>query len=253
MRNSKKQREIVSKLNFKHGYAHKEKLYNVWKSMKCRCFCPNDKSYKNYGARGISVCDEWRNDYIAFRLWAYCNGYRDDGKFQEFTIDRINNNGNYCPENCRIVSNSIQAKNKQNSITENERKKVCPICGKEYQIKSRTNLNKTCSRKCGFILRSITHKEQTKNKFKKQCPICNKIFEDRNGHLKDRVYCSVKCKNMSLSPIWEFNGEKLRVLEWADKLNINAHCLLHRKNDLGWSIEKTLNTPLKKKKEHNNE
>lgn len=253
MRNSKKQREILSKLKFKHGYAHKEKLYSVWKSMKGRCFCKSDKAYKNYGGRGISVCEEWQNDYVAFRTWAYSNGYRNDGKFQEFTIDRIDVNGNYCPENCRIVPNSIQAKNKRNSIRENERNKICPICNKVFQISSRTAPNKTCSVKCGVELRLITQKELTKDKYKKSCPICNKVFEDRSGHFKDRIYCSNKCRNMSLSPIWEFNGEKLRVLEWSEKLGITAHCLLHRKNDMGWSIEKTLTTPLKNTKRNSHE
>ena len=63
----------------------------------------------------------------------------------------------------------------------------------------------------------------------------------------DKVYCSVKCKNISNSPIWEYNGESLHVVEWAEKIGINAHCLLHRKY-MGWTIEEILTTPLRGKR-----
>lgn len=248
MRNSQKQREAASKINYKHGYAHKEKLYSVWKSMKRRCCSPNDKSFKNYGARGIKVCDEWTTDYVKFRSWAYRNGYEPNGKFQDYTIDRINNDGNYCPANCRIVSNKVQANNKRNSIRLNERYKECPICHKQFAITSRTAPNKTCSKKCASTLQSITMQEKYKDKFKKECPICHNIFEDRSGHFSKRVCCSHKCANILKSPLWEYNGETHRVIEWAEIVGINAHCLLHRK-ELGWDIDKILSTPLRSKRE----
>ena len=73
--------------------------------MKNRCRCPSSPAYKNYGGRGITVCDEW-NDYISFKKWALSNGYNDN-----LTIDRINVNGNYCPENCRWITKEVQAGN----------------------------------------------------------------------------------------------------------------------------------------------
>lgn len=86
------------------------RLYNIWCLMKRRCFNPKDEKYKRYGARGITVCDEWRNNYEMFYKWAHANGYKD-----YLTIDRINNDGNYEPGNCRWATIIEQANNKSNS------------------------------------------------------------------------------------------------------------------------------------------
>lgn len=93
-----------------------DRLYEVWKSMKKRCSNPNDKSYKNYGGRGIKVCKEWRENYLLFRDWAYANGYDENAPFGQCTIDRIDVNGNYEPSNCRWISNEEQQKNKRNRL-----------------------------------------------------------------------------------------------------------------------------------------
>lgn len=247
MRNSEKQRQIVKMLNYKHGFSNKEKLYSVWKNIKDRCYREKCKSYKNYGGRGIKVCDEWKNDYVAFRTWAINNGYKFDAKFQECTIDRINNNGNYEPNNCRIVPNSIQAKNKQNTMYK-EKYRECVICHKIFEVKKRKAVGNTCSYKCAGKLRSLRMNEWAEKNLKKECPICHKQFIARDGHFKKRIYCSKKCKDMAKSPIWDFDGKTLNVIEWSKELNITAHCLLHRHKELGWSIEKTLSTPLRRKK-----
>jgi len=86
------------------------KLYRVWQNAKNRCCRLKDKSYKHYGGRGIQMCDEWRNDFVAFRDWAYLNGYQDG-----LEIDRIDNDSDYCPENCQWVTEKTQANNRRNN------------------------------------------------------------------------------------------------------------------------------------------
>ena len=82
-------------------------LYRKYRHMKDRCYNPNDSHYKTYGGRGIKICDEWLNNYMAFENWALNNGYQEG-----LTIDRINNDGNYEPSNCRFITFSENSKKK---------------------------------------------------------------------------------------------------------------------------------------------
>lgn len=84
-----------------------KRLCAIFKDMKGRCYNPNVKSYRWYGARGIQVCDEWLNNPKAFEEWALANGYTDD-----LTINRKNENKNYCPENCEWVTLEYNSKYK---------------------------------------------------------------------------------------------------------------------------------------------
>lgn len=152
-------RETISNIRKKHGMAD-TRLYKVWRTMKERCFCKTYRDYKHYGGRGITVCDSWKNDFKSFYDWAIANGYDENAKRGQYTIDRIDVNGNYEPSNCRLVSMKEQA----NNIRTNHR---------------------------------ITYKGKTQT-----------------------------------------------LSQWADEVGISSHTLSNRLN-IGWSIEKTLNTKIK--------
>ncbi len=97
---------------------HKEshgRLYNVWTSMKSRCYNHNNQFFSYYGGRGIIICDEWRSNYKAFRDWAMINGYDPDAPRGACTIDRIDNDGPYAPWNCRFVDMQVQRHNRRDS------------------------------------------------------------------------------------------------------------------------------------------
>lgn len=89
----------------------KDRLYKVWYGIKTRCYNENASNYHNYGGRGITMCDEWLNDYDVFKEWALEHGYDYSKSRSEQQIDRKDNDGNYCPENCRIVTQKENARN----------------------------------------------------------------------------------------------------------------------------------------------
>lgn len=87
-----------------------KRIHKIFKGMIRRCYSPNDKSYRWYGAKGIIICEEWLNHPEKFEEWALTNGYQKD-----LTIDRINSDKDYCPENCRWITAIDNSKYKKNN------------------------------------------------------------------------------------------------------------------------------------------
>lgn len=107
-------KELLSQRRRKHG-GFGTRLYNIWNSMRQRCNNPKHQAYTNYGGRGISICNQW-NDFAAFRSWALSTGYDSDAERGLCTLDRINPNGNYCPDNCRWTNMRFQTNNRRETI-----------------------------------------------------------------------------------------------------------------------------------------
>lgn len=128
--------EVLRERDTNHGM-YGTRLYRVWHNMKTRCRDKNNHAYARYGGRGIIICAEWL-DFKNFYDWAMRNGYKEDAEYGECTLDRIDNNGDYCPENCRWVSMKQQQRNKSSNrlITHNGETKTIAEWSELLQIDS---------------------------------------------------------------------------------------------------------------------
>lgn len=148
----------------KHGLS-RTRIYNIYQGMKRRCYNKKDKDYLNYGSRGIKICDEWldsENGLHNFYNWAINNGYKDN-----LSIDRINNNGDYKPKNCRWVDNKVQSNNKRNChyITYNNNTHTIAEWSKILHINESTIHERI---KLGFPIPLILYKGRINAKIKKE-------------------------------------------------------------------------------------
>lgn len=139
-------------ITLKHG-CWKSRLYNIWRGMLKRCYLATNKDYNRYGGRGITICEEWKNDFKTFYAWAMANGYKDD-----LSIDRINVNGNYQPDNCRWLTNKQQANNKRNNKlityngeTHNITEWANILCIPRYLIYYRLKANWSIEKALGYV------------------------------------------------------------------------------------------------------
>lgn len=124
--------EKFRNMTTKHGVSVKSrKIHSAWHDMIARCYNKDLKTYKNYGGRGINVCQEWRDNIEVFHKWCMNNGFRKD-----LTLDRKDNNGDYSPSNCRWVSQQMQCKNRSTNvfIEHNGRKETLTDTAKRYGL-----------------------------------------------------------------------------------------------------------------------
>ena len=145
-----------------HGMTQ-SRIHGVWCAMKARCYNENSISYKNYGGRGISVCDEWKN-FEPFYEWAIENGYDEMAKRGEFTIDRIDVNGDYSPSNCRWLDIGEQQRHRRNNhiISYNGKEQTASRWAEEVGI-SRALLIARISKLNWSIEKALTTPVRVKN------------------------------------------------------------------------------------------
>lgn len=172
-----------------HGAAQKNiKLYRVFQAMRRRCYVASSDMYCAYGARGIRICEEWLQDPLKFVDWALENGYADG-----LSIDRIDNNGNYAPTNCRFIDCKSQARNKQNT-------RLLTFRGET---------------KCMAEWAEITG-----------IPSPNiQVRIDRCGWNIERALTEPPKKRKQL---YEYKGESMTINEWAKKVGVNASTIALR-------------------------
>lgn len=137
------QKEMFSKTVTKHGKTG-NRVLGIWYGMRKRCYYEKDRHFADYGGRGITICDEWKNDFQPFYDWAMSHGYAEN-----LTIDRIDVNGNYCPDNCRWITNEEQQNNRRTShyLTYNGETHTIKDWAKITGIKYRTLLGRINSYK----------------------------------------------------------------------------------------------------------
>ena len=184
------------------------RLKNIYKLMKYRCTQPKYDKYQYYGERGISVCPEWADSFDTFREWALCHGYEEG-----LTLDRIDNDGNYEPDNCRWVTRKEQSNNKS------------------------TNHYLT-----------FKGKTQSVQKWADELGVNYTMLEQRilDGWDVEKALTEPN-RGTNHPSLATFNGKTQRLYEWANELGMNKNTLNNRINQQGWSVEKALTTPVKKR------
>lgn len=192
--------------NVKHGLRNSVE-YSTWVSMKQRCLNPNSENYSNYGGRGITVCEEWKDSFLAFFNYV---GPRPEGT----SLDRIEVNGNYEPGNVRWATEEEQCNNRTNArtITSN---------GKTQTIAQ-------WSRETGVAFATIHAR------LKRGWPP-EKALDPFVSQTKDRVIVSKRTRMI------EHGGKTQNLTEWAKETGINYATLCDRLNS-GWSVERALTT-----------
>ena len=209
-------------------------LYVRWKSIKGRCADPNDKDYKNYGGRGIAMCQEWSDDFWAFVEWAKESGYS-----RELTIDRIDNNSGYSPQNCRWVSKAEQNKNKR-SVHLYDGQTLHDWC--EERDLPYLRIKQMVSH--GASLEEAVARHEELERF----AACRKAGR-RMSVVKSRMKKGLSfddavaiSQNVS-KHVYTLNGETKTLKEWCRIFGFTESAILYRMKQKGMSFEEAITMP----------
>ena len=186
----------------KHGYTG-TRIYDIWRHMRNRCNNPNADNYCHYGARGIKVCDEWNNSAKAFIEWALSHDYADN-----LTIDRIDVNGNYAPENCQWITLERQQQIHRNRLN-------------EYTINGKTQCLAAWCRDYKQDYGTITHRLK------------------QGMSIEEALNKETKAKAYSIT----INGITKNLKAWCKEYNISEDAVRHRIKDERLSIEQAITMP----------
>lgn len=191
----------ISKKQTTHNKTN-TKIYKLWMGIKSRCNNINNPKYKSYGGRGIKVCDEWQNDFMSFYNWTLANGYDENAKYGECTIERINVNGNYEPNNCTFKNLKEQANNKTTNV-------FVEYNGETHTLKQWSEI---------FNL-----------KYKSMVNRYHLYLDGKTEFIKtlDDVFSNAdfrKAKEIKLT----YNNKTLTISEWSKLLNINKTTIWSR-------------------------
>jgi hypothetical protein len=228
----------------------KTRIYRIWAAMKNRCNNKNDVGYKNYGGRGIRVCSAWQR-FEPFHEWAFAHGYEE-----ELTIERIDVNGNYCPENCTWVEPFFQSRNtRRNIVVEYKGDKKCLKGWCEVLSLPYDNIHDRVSKGwdvvAAFETPVIHAKQRDWSKIKQECVDRGVRFD----MVKSRISSGWdKERALSEPPYYQKNAE---LREKCKAAGLNYATVMDRIKRMGWSEERALsdcakNHTLREKcKQHN--
>lgn len=177
----------------KYGETHglsKTKLYKIWLNMKSRCYNKTATRYERYGGRGIFVCDEWKNNFMNFYNWACNNGY-----IEGLSIERIDINDGYYPQNCKWITKSEQSKNtcRTHLITYNHETKCVEDWCKELGLKSNTILERAKNLNGDFYKALFEYAPYQKNE-KKFCVHGHEYTKENSGYTSQGYRYCKQCK-----------------------------------------------------------
>ena len=179
----------------------RRKLQKVFRSMRYRCYNENNRVYKYYGGKGVTICDEWLQSFDNFYNWALLNGYKEG-----LSIDRIDVNGSYSPKNCRWATMEEQSRNRTNTV-------LVEYNGKKMTLRE-------WSEELNISLSTISKRKH-------------------NGY-SDKEIIEGRPKRKRVANIYlQYNGKTLSIREWSKELNTKEGTIRTRL-DRGWSIEESL-------------